>query len=258
MRLQDKVAIVTGGAHGIGAAHVKRFAAEGAVVVVADIDADGAKKVAAEVNSTGGRASGHALDIGSDESATSFVEEVVAAHGRIDILVNNAAIYRGISLTDTTSEYLLKVANVNLWGAWRVSQAVVRQLIKQGTGGSIVNQSSDAAYEYSFYPTMTDMPNFAYGISKWGMNGLTKFMAASLGPHGIRVNCIAPGVVLTEATREVVPETMIHTIAESAPLRKSLQPEDITGPAVFFASEDSALVTGQILAVNAGANMYGQ
>jgi 3-oxoacyl-[acyl-carrier protein] reductase len=258
MRLKDRVAIITGGANGIGTAHAKRFAAEGATVAVADIDADGAERVADEIKSRGSKATGHFVDISNNESVGALVDEVVAAHGRIDVLVNNAAIYRGIQLLDTSPEYLLKVADVNLWGAWRMSQAVVRRLIQQGDGGSIINQSSDAAYMYNIYPTETEMPNFGYGITKWGLNGLTKFMAGSLGPHGIRVNCIAPGVVLSEATLEVVPQEQIDMIAANVPLRTSLQPEDITGPAVFFASDDAKMVTGQILAVNAGANMPGQ
>lgn len=250
MRLNDKVCVITGAANGIGTAHARRFAAEGAIVALADVDGDGAARVATEI---GGKASGHFVDIASDEACERLVAEVLETHGRIDVLLNNAAIYRGLQLLDTTPEYLEKVSQVNLWGAWRMTRAAARPMIRQGSG-RVINQSSDAAYMYDIYPTDgEELPNFAYGISKWGLNGLTKFMAGALGPHGINVNCISPGVVLTEATKEVVPQENIDAIAANVPLRRSLQPEDIAGAAVFFASEDSELVTGQILCVDAGA-----
>jgi NAD(P)-dependent dehydrogenase (short-subunit alcohol dehydrogenase family) len=254
MRLQDKVCIITGAANGIGTAHAKRFAAEGATVALADLDGEGAERVAAEI---GGSASGHFVDIAQDAACEQLVDEVLEAHGRIDVLVNNAAIYRGVKLLDTTPEYLAKLADVNLWGVWRMTRAAARPMIRQRSG-SVINQSSDAAYMYTIYPTTgEELPNFGYGITKWGVNGLTKFMAGALGPHGINVNCISPGVVLTEATKEVVPDDQIEMIAAGVPLRRSLQPEDITGAAVFFASEDASLITGQILCVDAGASMPG-
>ena len=159
MRLNDKVAIITGAANGIGVAHATRFAAEGAIVVLADIDADGAARVAAEI---GGRASASRVDIADQASCDALVEEVKAAHGRIDVLLNNAAIYRGVLLFDTTPEYLDKIAQVNLWGAWRMTRSVARVMVAQGAGG-IINQSSDAAYMPTIYPMETELPTSPTG-----------------------------------------------------------------------------------------------
>lgn len=254
MRLKDKVCLITGAAGGLGLAYAKGFVREGAVVAVADINADGATEAAQSLGE--GKASGHHVDIASLESAERLVDEVRAKYGRIDVLVNNAAFYRGIDLESTSDEYLDRVMQVNFSGVWRMSRAVTPVMIEQGAG-KIINLGSDAAYAYWGHPmTTSELPNFSYGISKWGVHGLTKFMASALGPKGINVNCISPGVILTEATKEVMSAETISGMEKNLlPLGKVLKPEDVVGAALFFASSDSDLVTGQILCVDSGMFM---
>ena len=127
-------------------------------------------------------------------------------------------------------------------------------------GGRIINQSSGAAYTYVIpigSDTFRGVSSFSYSQTKWGIIGLTKFMAGQLGRHNITVNCIAPGVVMTDATKKVVPEHLLGAVQFMSAMRRTLEPEDLTGAAVFFASDDAALVTGQVLCVDGGANMPG-
>ena len=256
MRLQDKVCLITGAASGIGRGFAERFASEGAIVAVADINESGGASTAAALSDNGAKASSHHVDISNLESTEQAAAEVIDKWGRIDVLVNNAGLYRGLDLVSTTEEYLNKVLQVNLIGVWRMSRAVVQPMAEQGSG-KIINISSDAAYGYFTHPMIgPELPNFSYGLSKWGVNGLTKYMAYVLGPKGINVNCISPGIVLTDATKEVLSAEMISGMEQSLlPLRRSLQPEDVAGTAVFFASSDADLITGQILCVDSGMFM---
>jgi 3-oxoacyl-[acyl-carrier protein] reductase len=255
LRLQDKICLITGGASGLGLGLVERFVREGATVAIADIDESGAAAAAKSVSAGGALVSSHALDISSLPSTEEVVTEIVAKWGRVDVLVNNAALYRGLDLVSTSEDYLERVLQVNLLGVWRMSRAVTGPMCEQGAG-RIINVGSDAAYGYFTHPMVgEELPNFSYGLSKWGVHGLTKFMAYVLGPKGINVNCISPGVILTDATKEVVPQETIEQLEQTVPLRRSLQPEDVTGTAVFFASADADLITGQILCVDAGMFM---
>jgi NAD(P)-dependent dehydrogenase (short-subunit alcohol dehydrogenase family) len=258
VRLKDKVCLITGAGSGIGAAYASRFASEGAIVAVADIDLDSAKDVAKKLTEAGSAASAHYVDIANLDVAEEVAARVVQQHGRIDVLVNNAAMYRGIDLVSTSDAYLESVLQVNLIGLWKMSRAVVPHMIREG-GGKIVNQSSDSAYAYWGHPMESEeLPNFSYGLSKWGVNGLTKFMATVLGKHQITVNCISPGVILTQSTKDVLSAEMIEGLESNLlPLGRSLQPEEVTGSAVFFASSDADLITGQILCVDAGMFMPG-
>jgi 3-oxoacyl-[acyl-carrier protein] reductase len=260
MRLEGKVTIITGGAQGIGLAFAERFLAEGATVAIADIDPaveQTAKELSEKFASSPGAVSGHLVDISDVESTKNLAADVVALHGRIDVLLNNAGIYRGIIHADTTPEYFERVLQVNILGTWKMSHAVVPTMLGQGSG-KIINIGSDAAYFYNaaLWPTVDDLPSVSYGVSKWGIHGLTKFMAGTLGPRGINVNCIAPGITLTDATREGMPAEMIDASREQAiPLRRTAEPSDIAGTAVFFASADADLVTGQVLCVDGGMCM---
>jgi 3-oxoacyl-[acyl-carrier protein] reductase len=257
MRLDGKVAIVTGAGQGIGKTYARRFLDEGAKVAIVDIDTDRGESAAIELKDAGDVVFVQA-DIASEESTSDCVRQVADRFGQVDILLNNAGLYYDIDYGDNSYEYLKRVFDINCHGAWLMTRAVAPQMVERG-GGSIINVSSTGAYLYVKNPPaeFTGVSSYAYPWSKWGVVGLTKMSAGELGRWGIRVNCIAPGVTLTEATKRQVPEERIQQITAASALKRTLAPEDLTGTAVFFASEDSALVTGQVLCVDAGAVMPG-
>ncbi len=204
MRLRDRVAIITGAAQGIGRAYALRFAREGAHVVVADIRDEQARAVAAECAALGPVALGARVDVAEEASTRALAEAAIERFGRIDVLVNNAAIYYDLDRTENTLAYFNRVLSVNLTGAWLMSRAVER-FMKRQRKGKIIHQSSTAAYLGNVGMVDTDdpekpMPPFHYSVAKIGVAGLTKYMAGALGPWGINVNAIAPGVTMTEAT----------------------------------------------------------
>jgi 3-oxoacyl-[acyl-carrier protein] reductase len=261
MRLEDRIAIVTGAAQGIGRAYALRFAREGAHVVIADVREEQAREVAAECTALGPEAVAVRVDVSDEASTLALAEKTAARFGRIDVLVNNAAIYYDLDRTENTLAYFNRVLSVNLTGAWLMSRAVER-FMKRQRKGKIIHQSSTAAYlgNVGMVDTGnpdTPMPPFHYSVAKVGIAGLTKYMAGALGPWGINVNAIAPGVTMTEATKKIVPEEMASALIMFSALRKPLQPEDLTGTAVFLASDDSNLMTGQTLVVDGGMIMLG-
>ncbi len=255
-RLQDKVAIITGAGQGIGLAYAERFLAEGAKVVVAEIDE-------ARATAAMERLSGHGdvifqrTDISDEASAQACVDATVERFGTVHILVNNAALYYDIDNFDPSYEYLQRVTAVNQHGAWLMGKAAAFPMAKQGYG-RIVNQSSGAAYAYSFPAfgdEFTGLGNFSYSITKWGVVGLTKFMAAQLGRWGITVNCIAPGITMTEATKKIVPDFFIQEMTAGTAMKSTLEPEDLAGACVFFASDEARYCTGQTLVIDGGLAM---
>lgn len=257
MRLEHKVAIVTGAGQGIGKTYARRFLDEGAKVAVVDVDDERGKSAVAELQEGGDIAYVRA-DVASEESTSECARQVAERFGRIDILLNNAGIYQDMDFGDQSYEYLKRVFDINCHGAWLMTRAVSPYMVTGG-GGSIINISSTGAYLYlkGTPAEFGGVSSYAYPWSKWGVIGLTKMSAGELGSWGIRVNCIAPGVTLTEATRKQVPEDRIRQIVAMSALKRTLSPEDLTGTAVYFASDDSALVTGQVLCVDAGAVMPG-
>ncbi len=255
------MAIITGAAQGIGQAYALRFAREGAHVVVADIRDEQARTVAAECTAAGPEALAARVDVADEASTRALAEQTMARFGRIDVLVNNAAIYYDLDVEQNTLAYFNRVLSVNLTGAWLMSRAVERYMKRQHKG-KIIHQSSTAAYLGNVGMVDTEnpdapMPPFHYSVAKNGISGLTKYMAGALGPWGINVNAIAPGVTMTEATKRIVPEGLASSLVMFSALRKPLQPEDLTGTAVFLASEDSDLMTGQVLVVDGGMIMLG-
>src|SRR5881392_3324684 len=257
-RLQDKVAIITGAGQGIGLAYAQRFLAEGAKVVVAEVVEERAAGAMRELEGKGD-AVFVKTDIADPDSAQHCIDETVSAFGTVHILVNNAALYYDIDNFDTSFEYLQKVTSVNQHGAWLMAKAAAFPMAAQGYG-RIVNQSSGAAYAYSFPAfgdEFTGLGNFSYSITKWGIVGLTKFMAAQLGAWNITVNCIAPGVTMTEATKKIVPDFYIEGMTAQTAMKSTLEPEDLAGACVFFASDDAKFVTGQTLVIDGGLAMPG-
>ena len=255
MRLQGKVAIVTGGGRGIGRAYTERFLREGASVVVADVDEDNARKTVDELQALGSLEFVR-CDVSDATSTEECAQAAVDTYGRIDVLVNNAALYGDWDMADQSFEYLKRVFDVNLHGVWLMTRAVAPQMTAQESG-RIINQSSGAAYNYSGRSTgeFTGLSAFNYGQTKWGVVGLTKFSAAQLGHWNITVNCIAPGVIDTEATQKIVPQSIIETLAKQQCVPGVLNAEDLTGAAVYFASDEARFITGQVLVIDGGKHM---
>jgi NAD(P)-dependent dehydrogenase (short-subunit alcohol dehydrogenase family) len=254
-RLQDKVAIITGAGQGIGLAYAQRFLDEGAKVVVAEVNEERAAGAMKALKNKGDAVFVR-TDISDPDSAQNCVDKAVEQFGTAHILVNNAALYYDIDNFDTSYEYLLKVFSVNQHGSWLMARAAAPVMAKQHYG-RIINQSSGAAYAYMF-PAMDDftgLGNYSYSITKWGIVGLTKFLAAQLGQYNITVNCIAPGVTMTEATKKVVPDMYISGMTAMTAMKSTLEPEDLAGACVFFASDDAKFVTGQTLVVDGGLAM---
>jgi 3-oxoacyl-[acyl-carrier protein] reductase len=195
-------------------------------------------------------------DISDEASAAACAQATLDAYGRIDILLNNAALYYDIDNADNSYEYLQKVYGVNLHGAWLMARACAPSMVEQG-GGRIINQSSGAAYMYMLPPQeiFHEVGAFSYSMTKWGVVGLTKFLAAQLGQYNITCNCIAPGVTMTEATKKIVPPEFLPMVTMMTAMKRALEPEDITGAAVFFASDDASFISGQVLCVDGGGSM---
>jgi 3-oxoacyl-[acyl-carrier protein] reductase len=195
-------------------------------------------------------------DISDEQSALGCATTVKDHFGKLDILINNAALYYDIDNARNDYDYLQKVFSVNLHGAWLMARACAPHMVEQ-RWGRIINQSSGAAYMYSMMPegAFHEVGAFTYSQTKWGIVGLTKFLAGQLGQYNVTVNCIAPGVTMTEATKKIVPDNIIDMLPMMSAMKRKLDPWHLTGTAVFFASDDAELVTGQVLCVDGGSVM---
>ena len=249
MALTGKTAIVTGGAGGIGLAIARRFLEEGARVVIADIDEAKGKRAEAELASLG-TVRFVAADVGDKASVESLVAVTVEAFGGIDILANNAGIVHGADFLDLAEADFDRVLRINLKGAFLTGQAVARVMAEQvkggGKPGSIVNMSSVNAV----FAIANQVP---YSVSKGGMNQLTKVMALSLAPYGIRVNAIGPGSIMTDMLASVNADPAAkNRILSRTPLGRIGEPSEIASIAAFLASDDASYVTGQTIYADGG------
>jgi len=245
--LEGKVAIVTGAGQGIGRAYAHRFAQEGCSVVVAEINAEKGKAVAGEIQSAGGKSMFVTADVSSEASCQAMAQAVSDKFGRIDILVNNAAIFSTIKMKpfwELTEAEWDQLMDVNLKGPWLASKAVLPAMRKQG-GGAIINISS-AAY-------LLGRPNYIhYVASKSGVLGLTRSMAREVGEFNIRVNAITPGPVYTEIPRGTVTPEQKEAMLKAQCIRRHEVPEDLVGIVAFLASDDAGFITGQTFNVEGG------
>jgi NAD(P)-dependent dehydrogenase (short-subunit alcohol dehydrogenase family) len=242
-RFAGKVAIVTGAAQGIGEAYARALAAEGAAVLVADVNAEGGTKVAAGIEAEGGRAAFARTDVSDPCSAMAMAAAAVDRFGGIDYLVNNAAIYGGMKLDTLLKvdwDYYKSFMGVNQDGALACTRACYEHIAARG-GGAIVNQSSVAAWHYASF----------YGLAKVGINGLTQQLAHELGYLNIRVNAIAPGPTDTEGTRMFVGEG-VSDLVKSAALQRLGQPADMVGACLFLLSDEASWITAQVLNIDGG------
>lgn len=244
MRLEGQVAIVTGGARGIGAAIGRALAQEGARVALADVDLAAAQRTAAELPPPGGPGWALAVDVADREAVQAMVSQVQAEFGRVDILVNNAGICPLTPFEEIEEAEWDRVLAVNLKGAFLCSQAVVG-LMKERGYGRIINISSVAGKMGGV------MVGAHYAASKAGLLALTWCLARAYAPYGITVNAIAPATVDTDMTR-AWPEEVRQNLAQSIPLGRLGRPEEVAAAAVFLASEEAGFITGEVLDVNGG------
>ncbi|MFZ3321270.1 MAG: SDR family oxidoreductase [Usitatibacter sp.] len=247
MRLEGKVALVTGAAQGIGLACARALAAEGARVLLADLDAGSAKRAAESLRAEGMQAAHAACDVSRKSDVDRAVASTVEAFGRLDILVANAGIVHAAEFLDLAEADFDRVIAVNLKGVFLAGQAAARQMVKQGGGGAIINMSSVNA--------VLAIPNqVPYVVSKGGINQLTKVMAVSLAPHGIRVNGIGPGTIMTELAKTAVlgNREAERKILSRTPMGRMGEPIEIARVAVFLASDEASYMTGQTLYPDGG------
>ena len=247
-RLESRVAIVTGGGHGIGKAYARRLADEGAAVVIAELDGAAAERVAADVGGLALR-----TDVADEASVAEMARRTLERYGRIDILVNNAAIFATVPMSRVPFDQLQpaewdRMMAVNLRGTWLACRAVIPQMRKQRYG-KIINISSGTALKGS-------ASRIHYVTSKAGIIGFTRTLAMEVGKDNICVNCIAPGSTLSEENADEALIKYRQAAASTRALQRMQRPEDLVGAVAFFASADSDFITGQTLVVDGGAHMH--
>jgi len=247
MRLSGKVALVTGSARGIGRSIAELFSAEGAIVVVNDVGNDaGARETLAAITGSGGSGSVEMFDVSDAAGVDAGVKNILAAHGRIDVLVNNAGITRDNLLLRMSEEEFDAVIRVNLKGTYLLTKTVTRHMMKQRSG-KVVNISSVVGM-------MGNAGQSNYAAAKAGIVGFTKAAARELAPRNITVNAIAPGFIRTAMTAGL-PEAVQKAFLAQIPLGRFAEPEEVAQLALFLSSDASSYITGQVIGLNGGMYM---
>jgi 3-oxoacyl-[acyl-carrier protein] reductase len=251
--VQDRVALVTGGAQGIGAAIAARLAADGAKVGVLDLNKDAAQATVDQITGIGGTAIALGADVSKADQVQAAVDELVGQYGSLAILVNNAGVLRDNLLFKMTEEDWTTVMDVHLRGAFLCSKTAQKHMVEQKYG-RIISMSSTSA--------IGNRGQANYSTAKAGLQGLTKTLAIELGPFGITANAIAPGFIetaMTKATAErtgTTIEAMREAVAANIPVRRGGVPADIANTAAFFAGEEAGYVTGQVIYVDGGSRIH--
>jgi len=242
-RLENKIAVITGGADGIGKAGVKRFAEESAKVVIWDVNEEKASETLKELKQDRLEVSFMKVDTSSRSDIETATQNIILKYGRIDILVNNAGITRDASLKKMTPEQWQAVIDVNLTGVFNCTQIVSAHMVNEGFG-RIINTSSVVALYGNFGQTN-------YVAAKAGVIGMTKTWAKELGRKGITVNAVAPGFVLTDMVKKM-PEDILKVMQEKVPLKRLGEPEDIANAYLYLASDEASYVNGTVISVDGG------
>jgi len=246
MRVKDKVVIITGSGSGIGKETALLFAKEGAKVAVADVNEKGGVETVENIKKAGGEAFFAKLDVSSREQVKQVVKDTIAKYGKIDVLINNAGIIQDALVVKMTEEQWDKVININLKGPFNCIQAVVEQMMNQGSG-VIINISSIVALYGNVGQTN-------YAATKAGLIGMTKTLAKELGKKGIRVNAVAPGFIYTPMTAKV-PEKILEMMKEKTPLRRLGKPEDVANTLLFLSSDEASFINGAVISVDGGLQL---
>lgn len=241
--LKDRVAVITGGADGIGRATAMRFAQEGAVVVIWDMNEEKGKQTAAEINAAGGKASFLKVNTSNFAEVEAASKKVVEQYGKYEILINNAGITRDSTLKKMTPELWQQVIDVNLTGVFYCAKCAADIMTEQGWG-RIGNASSVVALYGNFGQTN-------YVATKAGLIGMTKTMARELGKKGVTVNAVAPGFILTDMVRKM-PEEVLKSMEDKVPVKRLGKPEEIAAAYAFLASDDAAYINGTVISVDGG------
>ena len=246
MRLKDKVAIITGSARGIGQATAWKFAAEGAKVVVCDLERKGVDEVVSQIIAGGGQAIGFTVNVTDKASIAAMVKGVTAKHGRIDVLVNNAGIVDDAMFRKMSDEQFERVIDINLKGTYNCARAVVDIMIAQNAG-VILNASSVVGLYGNFGQTN-------YAASKFGVIGMAKTWARELGRKGIRANAVCPGFVETTILKSI-PQKVMQAMIDRVPLGRLAKPEEIANTSAFLASDEASYINGAVIEVSGGATI---
>ena len=245
MRLEGKVALVTGAGNGIGEATARRFAREGAIVVANDVDVEQARSVVTELQKEGARSLAVAGDVTKRADVEAMMHHVVGEFGRLDVLINNAGINRDAMSHKMTEEQWDQVISVNLKGTFLCAQAALIRMRERGWG-RVVNTSSIGS--------LGNIGQANYAASKAGVIGLTRTLALEYAKYGITVNCVAPGPVMTRMLAGV-PEAIREKIVARVPIGRIARPDEIAGVHAFLASDDAAYITGQVVFVDGGMSV---
>lgn len=242
-RLENKIAIITGGAQGIGKAAVKKFAEEGAIVIIWDVNEEKASATISEFKNISTSIEFQKVDVTKLESVSEAAKQIIEKYNKIDILINNAGITRDASFLKMTPEQWQQVIDVNLTGVFNCTKAVAPYMVEK-LYGKIVNTSSVVGLYGNFGQTN-------YVATKSGIIGMTKVWARELGRKGINVNAVAPGFIATELV-STVPEKVLDMLKERTPLGKLGEPEDIANAYLFLASDEAKYINGAVLSVDGG------